>query len=103
MTVSDNTMRAKLSCLDCSIQDSSCFVAYTQVLQQDGKVAENRMEGWVDNGTKVAELISPVKYTGSLQDNSLVCNEIMLVTLQQDFDLRSEFAGEVRLFHVYYQ
>jgi hypothetical protein len=43
---------------------------------------------------KVAELIS---LTVTLKDNSLVCNQIMLVTLQQDFDIRSEFAGEVKV------
>jgi hypothetical protein len=46
---------------------------------------------------KVTELISLTKYTVSQQDNSFVCKEITFVTPQQGFDLRSEFAGEIRL------
>lgn len=42
-------------------------------------------------------MIYLTKHTVPLQDNSFVCNEITLATLQQDFDIRSEFAGEVRL------
>jgi hypothetical protein len=65
--------------------------------------------GWMveyiteEESAEVDELLSLTKYEYTVsQDNSLVRNEIMLVALHHDFDLRSELTGEVRLFHVYY-
>ena len=42
-----------------------------------------------------------MKYTVSLQDNRVVFNQIMFVTQEHDFDICSDFDGEVVPVDVY--